>query len=127
MLSDMPTISQRLRYGVRVKHVGVTASCLVRLTDKDGKDVEVDGEQAMPYYLPDHDSYMLMSDKEEEIKARVDKGEKISAWLVGTACQVVNILGPNDEAHKIRLIGIDPLNSKKCITMSDMLAFYNYM
>ena len=37
MLSDMPRFSQRLRYGVRVKHVGVTASCLVRLTDKDGK------------------------------------------------------------------------------------------
>ncbi|MBR4421035.1 MAG: DNA-directed RNA polymerase subunit beta, partial [Erysipelotrichaceae bacterium] len=29
--------------------------------------------------------------------------------------------------RKIRLIGIDPLNNKKCITMSDMLAFYNYM
>ena len=100
---------------------------LGRITDKNGDDVEVDGEQAMPYYLPDHDSYMLMSDKEEEIKARVDKGEKISAWLVGTACQVVNIVHPDDPERKIRLIGIDPLNRKKCITMSDMLAFYNYM
>ena len=100
---------------------------LGRITDKNGDDVEVDGEQAMPYYLPDHDSYMLMSNKEEEIKARVDKGEKISAWLVGTACQVVNIVHPDDPERKIRLIGIDPLNRKKCITMSDMLAFYNYM
>ncbi len=100
---------------------------LGRITDKNGDDVEVDGEQAMPYYLPDHDSYMLMSDKEEEIKARVDKGEKISAWLVGTACQVVNIVHPDDPERKIRLIGIDPLNRKKCITMSDILAFYNYM
>ena len=100
---------------------------LGRLTDKNGADIEVDGEQAMPYYLPDHDSYMLMSDKEEEIKSRVDNGEKISAWLVGTACQVVNIVHPDDPDRKIRLIGIDPLNHKKCITMSDMLAFYNYM
>ena len=100
---------------------------LGRITDKNGDDVEVDGEQAMPYYLPDHDSYMLMSDKEEEIKDRVDKGEKISAWLVGTACQVVNIVHPDDPERKIRLIGIDPLNRKKCITMSDILAFYNYM
>ena len=100
---------------------------LGRLTDKNGNDVTVDDEQAMPYYLPDHDSYMLMSDKEEAIKARVDQGEKISAWLVGTACQVVNICNPSDENAKIRLIGIDPLNNKKCITMSDMLAFYNYM
>lgn len=37
MLSDMPRISQSLRYGIRVKHVGVTTSCLVRLTDKDEK------------------------------------------------------------------------------------------
>ena len=42
---------------------------LGRLTDKNGNDVTVDDEQAMPYYLPDHDSYMLMSDKEEAIKA----------------------------------------------------------
>ncbi len=100
---------------------------LGRLTDENSQDVKVDEEQAMPYYLPDHDSYMLMSDKEEAIKERVNNGEKISAWLVGTACQVVNIRHPEDENSIIRLIGIDPLNDKKCITMSDMLAFYNYM
>ena len=100
---------------------------LGRLTDENSEDVKVDEEQAMPYYLPDHDSYMLMSDKEEAIKERVANGEKISAWLVGTACQVVNIRHPEDENSIIRLIGIDPLNDKTCITMSDMLAFYNYM
>ena len=100
---------------------------LGRLTDENSEDVKVDEEQAMPYYLPDHDSYMLMLDKEEAIKERVNNGEKISAWLVGTACQVVNIRHPEDENSIIRLIGIDPLNDKKCITMSDMLAFYNYM
>ena len=100
---------------------------LGRLTDGSSEDVKVNEEQAMPYYLPDHDSYMLMSDKEEAIKERINNGEKISAWLVGTACQVVNIRHPEDENSIIRLIGIDPLNDKKCITMSDMLAFYNYM
>ena len=110
-----------------VMDLGQRLFVLGRLTDKNSDDVEVEGEQAMPYYIPDHDSYMLMSDKEEAIKARVDGGEKISAWLVGTACQVVNILNPNDEDSQIKLIGIDPLNSKKCITMSDMIAFYNYM
>ena len=100
---------------------------LARLTDKNSEDVQVNDEQAMPYYLPDHDSYMLSTDKEEAIKERVDKKEKISAWLVGNACQVVNIVNPNDENGTIRLIGVDPLNNKKCITMSDMIAFYNYM
>jgi len=100
---------------------------LARLTDKNNLDVTVDNEQAMPYYLPDNDAYMLMTDKEEAIKERVDNGEKISAWLVGTACQVVNIEHPEDPETKIKLIGVDPLNDKKCITMSDMLAIYNYM
>ena len=100
---------------------------LARLTDKNSEDIMVNDEQAMPYYLPDHDSYMLSTDKEEAIKERVDNKEKISAWLVGNACQVVNIVNPNDENGTIRLIGVDPLNNKKCITMSDMIAFYNYM
>ena len=100
---------------------------LARLTDKNSEDIMVNDEQAMPYYLPDHDSYMLSTDKEEAIKERVDKKEKISAWLVGNACQVVNIVNPNDDNGTIRLIGVDPLNNKKCITMSDMIAFYNYM
>ena len=144
-LEDVKTIAKemekvRVYSGVIAKEVPLTSEnynavmdlgqrlfVLGRLTDKNSRDIEVEDEQAMPYYLPDHDSYMLMSDKEEAIKARVDKGEKISAWLVGTACQVVMIKNPSDENSEIKLIGIDPLNSKKCITMSDMIAFYNYM
>ena len=99
---------------------------LARLTDKNDKDVLIDDELAMPYYLPDHDSYMLMSDREETLLQRIVNKEKMSAWLVGTACQVVKINHPEDENVTIKLIGIDPLNDKKCICMSDMLAFYNY-
>ncbi|MDO4940892.1 MAG: DNA-directed RNA polymerase subunit beta [Erysipelotrichaceae bacterium] len=109
-----------------VMNYGQRFFVLGRLTDKNGKDIEVDGEQAMPYYIPDHDSYMLMSDKEEAIKQRVINKEAISAWLVGNACQVVNIVNPNDENSIVKVIGIDPLNDKKCITMPDMIAFYNY-
>ena len=100
---------------------------LARLTDKNNLDVCVDDEQAMPYYIPDADAYMLMTDKEEAIKERVIAGEKISAWLVGTACQVVFIEHPEDPSIKVKLIGVDPLNDKKCITMSDMLSIYSYM
>ena len=99
---------------------------LARLTDKNGKDVLIDDELAMPYYLPDHDSYMLMSDREEALLQRIVNKEKMSAWLVGSACQVIKINHPEDENVTIKLIGIDPLNDKKCICMSDMLAFYNY-
>ena len=144
-LEDVKTIAKeietvRIYSGIIAKEVALSSEnynavmdlgqrlfVLGRLTDKNSNDIEVEDEQAMPYYLPDHDSYMLMSDKEEAIKARVDSGEKISAWLVGTACQVVMIKNPAAPENEIKLIGIDPLNSKKCITMSDMIAFYNYM
>ena len=99
---------------------------LGRLTDKDGNDVMYEGELAMPRYIPDHDSYKLMSEREEDLKARINNGENISAWLVGSACQVTYIVNPNDDSQTIKLIGIDPLNDKKCITMSDMIAMYNY-
>ena len=99
---------------------------LARLTDKHG-DVIIDDEPAMPAYLPDHDSYILMADKEEIIRKRVASGESITAWLVGSACQVVNVYHPEDENVEVKLIGIDPLNDKKCITISDMIALYSYM
>ena len=99
---------------------------LARITDKAG-DVMIDDEPAMPLYIPDHDSYILMSDKEAIIRERISKGEKMTAWLVGSACQVVYIENPNDANSKIKLIGVDPLNDKKCITISDMIALYSYM
>ena len=99
---------------------------LARITDKSG-DVLVDDEPAMPLYIPDHDSYILMSDKEAIIRERISKGEKMTAWLVGSACQVAYIENPSDPSLSIKLIGIDPLNDKKCITISDMIALYSYM
>ena len=99
---------------------------LGRLTDNKG-DVLVDDEVAMPAYYPDADSYVLMADKEAAIKERVAKGNKITAWLVGSACQVVNIENPQDPSSTVKLIGIDPLNDKRCITISDMISLYSYM
>ncbi len=100
---------------------------LARLVDKNNEDITVDGNVAMPYYLPDGDSYMLMTSYEEAIKERVYQGEEISAYLVGTACQVIWAENPEDPSQKVKVIGIDPINDKKCITMSDMLSLYNYM
>ena len=99
---------------------------LARITDESG-DVLVDDEPAMPLYIPDHDSYILMSDKEAIIRERISKGEKMTAWLVGSACQVAYIENPSDPSLTVKLIGIDPLNDKKCITISDMIALYSYM
>ena len=100
---------------------------LARLVDNKNNDVLVDRKLAIPHYIPDEDSYMLMTSNEEVIKERVLDGEKISAYLVGTACQVIYVKHPEDPSVKVKVIGIDPLNDKKCITMSDMLALYSYM
>ncbi|MDD5791538.1 MAG: DNA-directed RNA polymerase subunit beta [Erysipelotrichaceae bacterium] len=105
---------------------------LGRLTDSNGRNVMVenaDGEKnlAMPLYLPDHDTYLLTDDNDAIIRRRIAEGEEMSAWLVGSACQVAYVEHPNDPKTIVKLIGVDPLNDKKCITMSDMLALYNYM
>ena len=97
-----------------------------RLTDEEGKDLVFDDELAIPRYIPDEDSYKVTNDNEVNVKNFVAEGHTVTMWLVGSACQVVNIAPANDLQHVIRLVGIDPLNLKKCITMSDMIAFYNY-
>ena len=99
---------------------------LGRLVDENSEDLLFNDELAIPRYIPDEDSYMVSIENENSLMNMVNAGVKVNAWLVGSACQVVNVATVKDENHVIRLVGIDPLNLKKCITMSDMIAFYNY-
>ncbi len=120
---DVKLTSENVRavidYGQRLFVLG-------RLTDKNGKDIRVGDDLMMPLYLPDTDAYKLTIDNEQALVNLVNTNTEVHAWLVGNACQVAYIKNPNDESQSIRLVGIDPLNNKKCITMSDMIAFYNY-
>ncbi len=116
---DKDNVRSVLNYGQRLFVLG-------RLTDVDGNDIKADDENMMPSYLPDSDFYMLTLDNEDKLVKMVKEGLEVHAWLVGSACQVVYINNPDAEDVKVKLIGIDPLNDKKCITMSDMIAFYNY-
>ncbi len=97
---------------------------LGRLVDEDNQDIVFDDELAIARFIPDTDSYMVTNDSEDKLMRLLDS-TRVSAWLVGSACQVVNVKKP-DEDFNIRLVGIDPLNKKKCITMSDMIAFMSY-
>ena len=99
---------------------------LGKITDVQGHDLMSDDELMIPRYIPDADSYKLSMDNEQKVYDMVNEGEDVTAWLVGSACQVIDIVTPQDKEHKIRLVGIDALNEKKCITMSDMIAFYSY-
>ncbi|MBQ1289236.1 MAG: DNA-directed RNA polymerase subunit beta [Erysipelotrichaceae bacterium] len=107
-----------LNYGQRFFVLG-------RLTDKKGKDIlGEDATPLMPYYLPDTDCFMLSSDNETVLRERITNGEEVTGWFVGNANQVAEI--ERKDGHVVKLVGVDPIDSKKCITMSDMIAFYSY-
>ncbi len=108
-----------MNYGQRLFVIG-------RLTDGKDLDLQKDDELFIPRYIPDTDTYMVTLDDEEVLLSMLQEAKSISAWLVGSACQVVTVTSKNDPQNKVRIIGIDPLNTKKCITMSDMIAFYSY-
>ncbi len=116
---DKDDINSVLDYGQRLFVIG-------RLVDSENSDLRVNDELMIPRYIPDEDSYMVSLDNEALLKEMVASDQKVEAWLVGSACQVTNVTTPEAPDHSIRLIGIDPLNHKKCVTMSDMIAFYSY-
>ena len=113
-----------INYGQRLFTLG-------RLTS-EGNDVIEGKELLIPRFLPQEknenvarDCYTLTMTNEEVLTNKVNDGEKITAWLVGSACQVGYVYD-NDEENIIKVIGIDPFINTIGITMSDMLALYSY-
>ena len=106
-----------LNYGPRMYTVG-------RVTE-NGKDMEnEDGSPIIGRYVPDTKENKLSSADKEAITNAVMNGAAVSAWLVGACVQMITVL--DEEDNLIRLIGIDPFNTKHTITMPDMYALYNY-
>ncbi len=112
---DGNNLSSLLNYGQRLYVIG-------RITDGNDQDVLVDDEPLCARYIPDTPVIKVASDAYNTLKDM----DGITIWLVGSACQVVHISTVNDPNHDIKVIGVDPLNSKKTITMSDMIAYYSY-
>ncbi|MEI7667901.1 MAG: DNA-directed RNA polymerase subunit beta, partial [Erysipelotrichaceae bacterium] len=52
---------------------------------------------------------------------------KYEAWLIGSAVQVVLVEEKDNPDGIVKIIGTDPLLSKKTVTMSDIIAFYSYL
>ena len=92
----------------------------------DGHDLMDEDELFISRFIPDTDTYTLTFDREDKLMKMVQDGAKVEAWLVGSACQVADIYVSKEDKHLVHLVGIDPLNLKKCITMSDMIAFMSY-
>lgn len=106
-----------LDYGSRMFEIG-------RVT-LNGEDLtNADGEVMCPTYLPDVEATKLSTADQETIVAEAtNHSGEVTIWLVGACVQEVTVM---QEGHPVNLIGIDPLNDKHTITMSDMYALYNY-
>ena len=106
-----------LDYGSRMFEIG-------RVT-LNGEDLtNADGEVMCPTYLPDVELTKLSTADQETIVAEaINHSGEVTVWLVGACVQEVTVM---QEGHPVNLIGIDPLNDKHTITMSDMYALYNY-
>ena len=106
-----------LDYGSRMFEIG-------RVT-LNGEDLtNADGEVMFPTYLPDVEVTKLSTADQETIVAEAtNHSGEVTIWLVGACVQEVTVM---QEDHPVNLIGIDPLNDRHTITMSDMYALYNY-
>lgn len=106
-----------LDYGSRMFEIG-------RVT-LNGEDLtNADGEVMCPTYLPDVEVTKLSTtDQETIVSEATNHSGDVIVWLVGVCVQEVTVM---QEGHPVNLIGIDPLNGRHTITMSDMYALYNY-
>ncbi len=107
-----------LNYGQRLYAVG--------RVERNGVDmINDDGELMVDRYIPDNQLPRLSSSVVSSI-CEMAVNEPCTCWIVGAAVQVVDIYHNEDSTNIIKIMGIDPLNLKKTVTISDMMAFYGY-
>ncbi len=107
-----------LNYGQRLYTIGRVTS--------DEEDVIVNQELVVERYLPDEEVLGCSPENQTELVNMVKNKEEITVWLVGAAVQTVKVASTQNPEHPVKLMGIDPLNHKKTVTISDMIAFYSY-
>lgn len=97
---------------------------IARVTNDNADLCDEEGEYLIPRYLPDFPVDKIKVSTKELIESEATTSKKVSIWLVGAAVQEIKVEA--EDGHVVNLIGIDPLNDKHTITMSDMYALYNY-
>ena len=108
-----------LNYGQRLFVLG-------RLTEAS-VDVLSEGQELLvDRYIADTSVTHLSNAQEKHIVDMVNNDAVLEAWLIGSAVQEV-LVRKGESDHVIRIIGIDPLMTKKTITISDMVASYSYL
>ena len=109
-----------------VMNYGQRLFALGRLTVNAQDVLSEGGELVADRFLADTQVTRLTNDQENVCIKLVNDGVELDAWLVGAAVQQVLIYG-SDSEHVVKVIGIDPLTTKKTVTVSDMVASYSYL
>jgi len=110
------TVNAVLNLGARMYAIG-------RIT-VDGEDLrDEEGSLVVSRYIADEDLGRITAAQRDLIVKLAMEGKAVSIWLVGAAVQEIVIRTADRD---VKLLGIDPLNDKHTITMSDMYALYNY-
>jgi DNA-directed RNA polymerase subunit beta len=107
-----------------VMNLGSRLYSIGRVTEKGADLCDEDGEYLIGRYVPDTDLDKITAATREAITSEATKSSNVVIWLVGAAVQQVTV--KTEDGAEVKLIGIDPLNDKHTITMSDMYALYNY-
>ncbi len=95
-----------------------------RFTTNGADLLDKDGELIAERYIPDMELSKLSVSNRTYVEKCVMEGQEVAVWLIGACVQKVQVKA--EDGHPVTLMGIDPLNEKHTITMSDMYALYNY-
>ncbi len=108
-----------LNYGQRLFVLG-------RLTEASADVLSEGQELLVDRYIADTSVTHLSNAQEKLIVDMVNNETVLEAWLIGSAVQEV-LVRKGESDHIVRIIGVDPLMTKKTITISDMVASYSYL
>ncbi len=107
-----------MNYGQRLYSLG-------RLCDANGNDiVDAEGEKYTHDFVCVDKNAPLATSKLNEIKAMVENGDTVNAYLIGAAVQEVS--ATMEDGSVVKLVGNDPFAKKLTITVSDMYALFSY-
>ena len=116
---DKDNFNAVMNYGQRLYSLG-------RLCDENGNDIlDEEGEVYTFEFVCRDKNAPLSTSKTNQLRAMVEAGNTVNAWLIGCAVQEVKIRSNTSEAP-IKLIGNDAYANKHTITVSDMYALYSY-
>ena len=116
---DKSNVRAVLNYGQRFYVLG-------RITANNQDVLTSNQEYLVDRYIPSEAIGKLKSDQEQALVNLVSANAGVEVWLIGAAVQVVLTYAKESE-DVVKVIGTDPLTTKKTVTMSDMLASFAYL